>query len=86
MATRTEGFSFAYLKELCLSAKMDWMAERATPMDRLLRRTARTLRKEVNEKSGSKRKSGETRAKTAAAGRELWSLGSHPRSVGRLEF
>ena len=73
VADRTEGFSFAYLKELCVSAMMAWMTERAIPMDKVLRRTAGTLRKEMSDKAGSKRKSEEKKGKTAAAGRELWS-------------
>ena len=70
---RTEGFSFAYLKELCLSAMMGWVAERTTPMDKILRRTATTLRDEMNADSGSKRKNREKKATTAAASRDLWS-------------
>jgi len=70
---KTEDFSFAYLKELCLSAMMAWMAERATPMDKILRRTAATLRAEMKEKSGSKGNSKEKKSGAAAAGAELWS-------------
>ena len=70
---KTENFSFAYLKELCLSAMMAWMAERATPMDKILRRTVATLRDEMKEKSGSKWKSKDRESRAAAAGGELWS-------------
>jgi len=70
---RTADFSFAYLKELCLSAMMAWMAERTTTMDKILHRTAESLRKEIKDKSGSKRKQDAKKSKAAAAGREEWS-------------
>ena len=70
---KTENFSFAYLKELCLSAMMAWMAERATPMDKILRRTVATLRDEMKEKSGSRGKNKDKQSRAAAAGGELWS-------------
>jgi hypothetical protein len=56
IVARTKGFSFAYLKELCVSAMMAWMADRSTPMDKVLRQTASTLRAEMKSKSESKSK------------------------------
>ncbi|HEU4390825.1 MAG TPA: ATP-binding protein, partial [Blastocatellia bacterium] len=54
VVARTRGFSFAYMKELCVSAMMAWMADRTVPMDRVLRRLAVTLRDEMKTRSKSK--------------------------------
>jgi SpoVK/Ycf46/Vps4 family AAA+-type ATPase len=74
-AAMTDGFSFAYLKELCLSAMMSWMSDRTRPMEEVLFATAEILLKEVNrgEQSGKKRKSKRKKTMAASAGCEHWS-------------
>jgi AAA+ superfamily predicted ATPase len=65
----TEGFSFAYLKELFLSSMMQWIAERGSGrMDAIMLNRATVLREQMNgkkrKKSGDKKK-----ARKAAASR-----------------
>ena len=57
----TEGFSFAYLKELFLSSMMQWIAERGSGrMDAVMLNRATVLREQMNgkkrKKSGDKKK------------------------------
>jgi AAA+ superfamily predicted ATPase len=57
----TEGFSFAYLKELFLSSMMQWIAERGSGrMDAIMLNRATVLREQMNgkkrKKSGDKKK------------------------------
>ncbi|MBS1713219.1 MAG: ATP-binding protein [Armatimonadetes bacterium] len=48
LAEATEGFSFAYLKELCLSSLMAWVsADGAVPMEEVLDAQVEALRKQV---------------------------------------
>ncbi|HWC77320.1 MAG TPA: ATP-binding protein, partial [Blastocatellia bacterium] len=71
----SDDFSFAYLKELCVSAMMEWMAASSNSMDQILCMRATLLRKEMKDKSGSKRtrKAERKKAKAARAGCERWS-------------
>ena len=43
VADATEGFSFAYLKELILSATVSWVGDRTQPFAELVLATARLL-------------------------------------------
>ena len=65
----TEGFSFAYLKELCLSAMMAWMADVKTPMDKVLRHTAIALRAQMKSTSHPDRKE---KRKDVSEDCEIW--------------
>lgn len=47
---KTEGLSFAYLKELCVSSMMAWMASPETGMDEILSQQVRGLRVQANKK------------------------------------
>jgi ATP-dependent 26S proteasome regulatory subunit len=65
----TDGFSFAYLKELFLSSMMQWIAERGGGrMDAVMLNRAKVLREQM---SGKKHKKGESKkkARKAAAAR-----------------
>lgn len=44
LASATEGFSYAYLKELLVSSMMTWVGDRGQPFERLLESTAELLR------------------------------------------
>jgi len=63
----TDGFSFAYLKELFLSSMMQWIAEggRAT-MDAIMLKRVRVLREEMNNAGEKKRKKQKKTRKAAA--------------------
>lgn len=53
----TEGFSFAYLKELFLSSMMQWMSENATGrMDAVVLNRITVLREQMNDANSKKRK------------------------------
>jgi AAA+ superfamily predicted ATPase len=71
----TEGFSFAYLKELCVSAMTAWMAENSRQMDDVLHRTAELLRNQMdgNRKPVKKKKAKQKKARAAAGSCDLWS-------------
>ena len=63
----TEGFSFAYLKELFLSSMMQWMAgARGERMDAIILKRAVVLREQLKS---AKRKGKKKKAKKAAAGK-----------------
>jgi SpoVK/Ycf46/Vps4 family AAA+-type ATPase len=47
VASQTEGFSFAYLKEMFLSSMMQWMANRDIPMDRVIPGQVAQLQQQV---------------------------------------
>src|SRR5687768_15935805 len=49
VTAQTEGFSFAYLKELFLSSLMQWMATSGPSMDEIIRGQAAQLRKQMRE-------------------------------------
>jgi SpoVK/Ycf46/Vps4 family AAA+-type ATPase len=68
----TDGFSFAYLKELFLSSMMQWIAEGGKGrMDAVMLNRATVLREQMNSADGKKRKKGDgkKKAKKAAASR-----------------
>ena len=68
----TDGFSFAYLKELFLSSMMQWIAEGGKGrMDAVMLNRAAVLREQMNSADGKKRKKGDgkKKAKKAAASR-----------------
>lgn len=53
----TDGFSFAYLKELFLSSMMQWMAESGRGrMDAVMLNRVTVLRDQMNGADGKKRK------------------------------
>jgi SpoVK/Ycf46/Vps4 family AAA+-type ATPase len=55
LVRQTEGFSFAYLKELFLSSMMRWMAEgECLSMDRVVLAQAVQLRAQINTANASK--------------------------------
>ena len=45
---QTEGFSFAYMKELFLSSMMHWIATESVPMDKIVRGQAVQLREQMS--------------------------------------
>jgi hypothetical protein len=64
----TEGFSFAYLKELFLSSMMQWIAEMGRQrMDAVMLNRVAVLRDEMTSADGKKRKKGKKKARKAAA-------------------
>jgi SpoVK/Ycf46/Vps4 family AAA+-type ATPase len=68
----TDGFSFAYLKELFLSSMMQWMADSASGrMDAVMLNRVTALREQMNSGDSKKRKKGEgkKKARKAAASR-----------------
>lgn len=68
----TDGFSFAYLKELFLSSMMQWIAESGRGrMDVVMLNRVVVLREQMNNADGKKRKKGEgkKKARKAAASR-----------------
>lgn len=78
LGRETEGFSFAYLKELCVSAMMAWMSGNGAPMDGVILRLAALLRKQMTDRDHSKKakkrnKRMRKRARAAVTGCELWS-------------
>jgi AAA+ superfamily predicted ATPase len=63
----TEGFSFAYLKELFLSSMMQWMSDNARgKIDSIVLNRATLLRDQMNEADSKKRKK-KARKKTASS-------------------
>jgi AAA+ superfamily predicted ATPase len=66
----TEGFSFAYLKELFLSSMMQWIAERGSGrMDAIMLNRATVLREQMNGKK--RKKSGDKKKARKAAASQL---------------
>ena len=68
----TDGFSFAYLKELFLSSMMQWMSESGNGrMNSVMLNQATVLRVQMNSADGKKRKKrdGKKQARKAAASR-----------------
>ena len=66
----TDGFSFAYLKELFLSSMMQWIAEKGRKrMDAVITDRLTVLREEMTNAEGKKRKKAKKKARRAAAGR-----------------
>ena len=67
----TEGFSFAYLKELFLSSMMQWMAKSGNGMDAVMMDRVTVLREQMISAESKKRKkrNGKKKAKKAAASR-----------------
>jgi AAA+ superfamily predicted ATPase len=64
----TDGFSFAYMKELFLSSMMQWMAESGKgKMDIVMLNRVTVLREQMKNGDGKKRK--KKKARKAAAGR-----------------
>jgi len=62
----TDGFSFAYLKELFLSSMMQWMAESGSSrMDAVMMNRVTVLREQMNSAGGKKRKKKKARKATA---------------------
>jgi len=70
VADMTEGFSFAYLKEACVSSLAAWVNDRSESMSKVLHRTAKLLRQQMSPSAEGKRKK---KARAAAGGCELWS-------------
>ena len=57
MVSATEGFSFAYLKELFVASMVQWMSEgRSKSMDQVLLAQTDVLRKQMKIKKGKKEK------------------------------
>src|SRR6266536_4855341 len=50
---QTEGFSFAYMKELFLSSMMQWMATRDVPMDKVFLGQAIQLQEQMSVRAKS---------------------------------
>ncbi len=48
---QTEGFSFAYMKELFLSSMMQWMATRDVPMDRIILGQTTQLQEQIQDRA-----------------------------------
>lgn len=67
----TDGFSFAYLKELFLSSMMQWIAESGSgKMDAVMLNRVIVLREQMNGADGKKRKKRDgKKARKAAASR-----------------
>ena len=64
----TDGFSFAYLKELFLSSMMQWIAENGSGrMDAVMLNRVTVLREQMNSADGKKRKKGEGKKKARKA-------------------
>ena len=64
----TDGFSFAYLKELFLSSMMHWMAQSGNErMDAVMLSRVAVLREQMDSADGKKRKKGKKKASEAAA-------------------
>lgn len=67
-AESTEGFSFAYLKELFLSSMMQWMTEGgAVKMDRVIADRAKLLREQMSGGDGNSKKKAERKGKAKKA-------------------
>ena len=63
----TDGFSFAYLKELFLSSMMQWIADGGrAKMDTVMLKRVDVLREEMNQAGGKKRKKKKKARKAAA--------------------
>jgi ATP-dependent 26S proteasome regulatory subunit len=70
LAEATDGFSFAYLKELFLSSMMHWMAQGGNErMDRLILSRVAVLREQMISADGKKGKKAKKKARKAAASR-----------------
>lgn len=68
LAEATDGFSFAYLKELFLSSMMHWMAQSGNErMDGVMLSRVAVLREQMISAEGKKRKKGKKKARKAAA-------------------
>ena len=67
----TDGFSYAYLKELFLSSMMQWMADGGSGrMDAVMLNRVTALREQMNSADGKKRKKRDgKKARKAAASR-----------------
>ena len=64
----TEGFSFAYLKELFLSSMMQWISKTGIErMDAVMIQRTTVLREQMNATGGKKRKKEKKKAKRAAS-------------------
>jgi hypothetical protein len=64
----TEGFSFAYMKELFLSSMMQWMAEGGTQrMDAVMLSRVGALSEQMISAKGKKRKKGDGQKKASKA-------------------
>jgi hypothetical protein len=69
LVARTEGFSFAYLKELFLSSMMQWMDARVSGgMDAIALARAEVLREQTERAADAAADGGRPRAKAGAAG------------------
>jgi len=67
-AESTEGFSFAYMKELFLSSMMQWMTEGgAAKMDQIIADRAKMLREQMSGTDGNSKKKGNRKGKSKKA-------------------
>jgi hypothetical protein len=65
---RTHDFSFAYLKELCVTATMGWMSDDLKLMDKVLCETATLLRDQMTDESRKKKKKNKRKKKKRKEG------------------